>query len=224
MRYLKYIISSQMATNAQVRSAGPGMIAFLSPLLTGPDRSCREWGRRRALILKQDPVKKGSQYGELFARTLRIRKNYGLPSAYPSAKLAWDYAGVLRYYGDGWVAGPLMLYAVGQLPAFVDAIANTDFEKLAASSLTRLLDRLPKAVAGSETERLAWTLSNWDLSAFAPPSASSRPSVRGLPEPILLAKSVANDFSLPYGLQRRQVLRHLQEWLAPIVKAEQNRQ
>lgn len=216
--YVKSRRNSRLATNAQVRSAGPQMIAFLAPLLTGSDRSCRDLGRLRARLLEEDPAKKGSQYGELFARLLRPRKNMTMPTAYPSPDLAWHYAWVLRRRGDDWLSGPLMLYAVGQLPAFVDVIYHANFNQISPGRLLRLLEQLPKAVAGSTPAREQWDLSFSEQSAFSSPSTLPKPSARGLPDSILLAKSVARDFGLPYDLQRRQVLKHLQEWLAPLAR------
>jgi len=218
--YLKLRRNSRLASNAQVRSAGPHMMHFLGPMLTGPGRSCRELGRLRARLLEQDPDKKGSQYGELFARLLRPRKNMTIPTAYPSADLAWHYAWVFRRRGDEWVSGPLMLYAVGQLAAFVDVIYTADLEQIAPRRLLSLLAKLQKAVTGSASARESWCLSISEQCAFLEPSKTKSSPARTFPDAIWLAKAIAKDFSIPYDVQRRQVVRFLQEWLRAVDAAD----
>lgn len=204
-----------MASEEQVASAAPGMVAFLAPLLTGPDRSCRALGRWRARIEGKDSDK-AAQYGELFARLIRIRENTGMPTTYPRPALAWHYAEIFRAAGDSWLAGPLMLYAIGHLEEFVSVMYRADPNLVSAEELLRLLDSLPGAAAGSERPREIW--SAVDSSAFPAPATLPKDPRWTIPDPILLAVSVARDFSLPYPLQRKQVLVHLRDWLSSIVE------
>jgi hypothetical protein len=212
--YLECKTSSQMATEEQVASAAPGMVAFLAPLLTGPDRSCRALGRWRARIEGKNSSK-AAQYGELFARLIRIRENTGMPTTYPRPALAWHYAEIFRAAGDSWVAGPLMLYAIGHLEEFVSVIYRADRELTPAEQLLRLMEALPGALAGSERLREIWAAV--DGTAFPAPATIPKDLQLTIPDPILLAASVARDFSLPYPLQRKQVLVHLRDWLSFVV-------
>lgn len=189
------------------------MRAFLAPILVHDGRSCRAMGRVRAKLRKEDPDKKSSQYGELFARLLREPGDPEFtttPTGYPSPKTAWEYARVFRAAGLDWAAGPLVLYGVGQVSAFVGVIAGTDEHILPARQLWKMLDQLPRAIEGWDQARRLWA-DRPALRAFPSPESARIPNPA--PESILLARAIAEDLRLPFELQRSTVLHFLKRWI-----------
>jgi hypothetical protein len=57
-----------------------------------------------------------------------------------------------------------------------------------------------------------------DGTTFPTPASLPKDLQWTVPDPILLAASVARDFSLPYALQRRQVLFHLRDCLTLLME------
>ncbi|MHB1549972.1 MAG: hypothetical protein ACYCX6_02085 [Vulcanimicrobiaceae bacterium] len=203
-----------MASRAHLAAARPAMINFLAPILGGPGRSCGHMGRKRAEFEGLDTRKKGRHYGEMFARLLRDEDSRAR-KAYPSPEMAWYYAEIFRFAGDLWAAGPLVLYGVGHLEAFVQVIAGTDRLVHSPTSLLKMIQALPRAIRGETNAQRIWRLSDRQRAAFpSPAKASGR---RLPPDPtgrLTLARSRARTFDdVPFDLQRQAVRECLTQWL-----------
>lgn len=151
---------------------------------------------------------------------------------YPSARILWEYALLLRERRWPWMQGPVMLFACGRLPEFVYAMVTYDYGLLDSSEVLRLVELLPHLL-DRDSDRLREARACWTLpditkgEVFLSPPPITTAMLRGIPDEIaehhyraVTAWGVATDFRIHYERQTETILKYLGEWAQNMIEVD----